>query len=101
MITSLSAFAKINEFGFIETPYRIVRDHVVTEEIEYMTADQEERCIIAQASAPLDKYSMFKDGVVWARYRGEPFGNRVRPHHAHGCISEAAGLHRHRVNPVP
>lgn len=73
LITSLSSFAKINEFGFIETPYRIVRDHVVTDEIEYMTADQEERCVIAQASAQLDEYSMFKDPICWARYRGEPF----------------------------
>ena len=56
LITSLSSFAKINEFGFIETPYRIVRDGVVTDEIEYMTADQEEHCVIAQASAPLDEY---------------------------------------------
>jgi len=72
LITSLSTFAKINEFGFIETPYRIVRDHVVTDEIEYMTADQEERCIIAQASAPLDKYGMFSDPICWARYRSEP-----------------------------
>ena len=55
LITSLSAFAKINEFGFIETPYRIVRDGIVTEEIEYMTADQEENCVIAQASAVLDE----------------------------------------------
>src|SRR5262245_38300754 len=73
LITSLSSFAKINEFGFIETPYRIVRDHVVTDEIEYMTADQEERCVIAQASAVLDDYGMFKDSICWARYRGEPF----------------------------
>ncbi|MEI8124622.1 MAG: DNA-directed RNA polymerase subunit beta [Parachlamydiaceae bacterium] len=73
LITSLSSFAKINEFGFIETPYRIVNDHVVTDQIEYMTADQEERCVIAQASAELDKYGMFKDKICWARYRGEPF----------------------------
>ncbi len=73
LITSLSSFAKINEFGFIETPYRIVNDHVVTDEIEYMTADQEERCVIAQASAPLDDYGMFADPICWARYRGEPF----------------------------
>lgn len=72
LITSLSSFAKINEFGFIETPYRIVRDHVVTDEIEYMTADQEERCMIAQASAPLDDYGMFKDAICWARYKSEP-----------------------------
>lgn len=72
LITSLSSFAKINEFGFIETPYRIVRDHVVTDEIEYMTADQEERCVIAQASAQLDEYNMFSEQICWARYRGEP-----------------------------
>ncbi len=72
LITSLSSYAKINEFGFIETPYRIVRDGVVTEEIEYMTADQEERCIIAQASAALDESNMFADDICWARYRGEP-----------------------------
>ncbi|MFQ5729209.1 MAG: DNA-directed RNA polymerase subunit beta, partial [Waddliaceae bacterium] len=72
LITSLSSFAKINEFGFIETPYRIVRDGVVTEEIEYMTADQEERCVIAQASAQLDEYNMFKEDLCWARYRGDP-----------------------------
>jgi DNA-directed RNA polymerase subunit beta len=71
LITSLSTFAKINEFGFIETPYRIVKDGVVTEEIEYMTADQEERCVIAQASAPLDEYNMFKESVTWARLNGE------------------------------
>lgn len=72
LITSLSSYAKINEFGFIETPYLIVRDGVVTDEIEYMTADQEERCVIAQASAPLDDYRMFKDSICWARYHGEP-----------------------------
>lgn len=72
LITSLSTFAKINEFGFIETPYRVVRDGVVTEEIEYMTADQEEKCVIAQASAPLDEYNMFKEDVCWARYNSEP-----------------------------
>jgi DNA-directed RNA polymerase subunit beta len=73
LITSLSCFAKINEFGFIETPYRIVRDGIVTDEIEYMTADQEECCVIAQASAPLDKYKMFMEPICWARYKGEQF----------------------------
>lgn len=71
LITSLSSFAKINEFGFIETPYCIVRDGVVTDEIEYMTADLEERCIIAQASAPLDEYKMFAEPMVLVHHRGE------------------------------
>ncbi len=71
LITSLSSFAKINEFGFIETPYRIVRDGIVTEEIEYMTADQEENCVIAQASAVLDESNMFVEPLCWARHNGE------------------------------
>ncbi|HEU63772.1 MAG: DNA-directed RNA polymerase subunit beta [Candidatus Anoxychlamydiales bacterium] len=71
LITSQSSYAKINEFGFIETPYRIVKDNVVTEEIEYMTADYEENCIIAQASAPLDEFNMFKDNICWVRHKGE------------------------------
>ena len=71
LITSLSSFAKINEFGFIETPYRIVREGVVTDEIEYQTADLEERCVIAQASAPLDEFNMFKEELCLARYKGE------------------------------
>lgn len=72
LITSLSSFAKINEFGFVETPYRIVREGVVTDEIEYMTADQETDYIITQASTPLDEYNMFKDSLCWAHQRGEP-----------------------------
>ena len=71
LITSLSAFAKINEFGFIETPYRVVRDGVVTEEIEYMTADQEENCVIAQATTKQDKHHMITDKVCWGRTKGE------------------------------
>ncbi|MBN2478850.1 MAG: DNA-directed RNA polymerase subunit beta [Parachlamydiales bacterium] len=71
LITSLSSYGKINEFGFIETPYRIIRDNVVTEEIEYMTADLEEKCVIAQASAPLDEFNMFKEPICWVRHKGE------------------------------
>jgi DNA-directed RNA polymerase subunit beta len=78
LISSLSSFAKINEFGFIETPYRIVRDGVVTDEIEYMTADQEEHSVIAQASAPLDEYNMFRDPICWARYKGEQFETETK-----------------------
>ena len=71
LITSLSTFAKINEFGFVETPYRVVRNGIVTEEIEYMTADQEEKCVIAQASSVLDDQNMFTKEIVWARHKGE------------------------------
>ncbi len=72
LITSLSTFAKINEFGFIETPYRIVREGVVTDEIEYMTADQEENYVIAQASVELDEHNCFVNKICWGRSKGEP-----------------------------
>ncbi|MGB7979110.1 MAG: DNA-directed RNA polymerase subunit beta [Chlamydiales bacterium] len=72
LITSLSTYAKINEFGFIETPYRIVKEGVVTDEIEYMTADQESEFIVTQASTPLDKFNMFSENLCWAHQRGEP-----------------------------
>lgn len=72
LITSLATYAKINEFGFIETPYRIVREGVVTDEIEYMTADQEAEYIITQASTQLDKHNMFNEELCWAHQRGEP-----------------------------
>lgn len=71
LITSLSAYAKINEFGFIETPYRIVKSGAVTDEIEYMTADIEERFVIAQASTPVDKYGTFEQEIVLAHHKGE------------------------------
>ncbi len=71
LITSLASFAKINEFGFIETPYRKVNKGIVTDEIEYMTADSEEDCVIAQASAPLDEHNMFIEPICWARFEGE------------------------------
>ncbi|MDE3055311.1 MAG: DNA-directed RNA polymerase subunit beta [Verrucomicrobiota bacterium] len=72
LITSLSSFAKINEFGFIETPYRVVREGIVTDEIEYMTADEEADLMITQASTALDEHSMFSESICWAHQKGEP-----------------------------
>ncbi|HAW59978.1 MAG TPA: DNA-directed RNA polymerase subunit beta [Actinobacteria bacterium] len=54
LIGSLSTYARINEFGFIETPYRKVKNGKVTSKIEYLTADEEDKYIIAQANAPFD-----------------------------------------------
>lgn len=71
LITSLSSYAKINEFGFIETPYRVVKKGVVTDEVEYMTADLEEHYYIAQASAEIDEFKSFVNDRIWARHRGE------------------------------
>ena len=59
LIGSLTTYGIINEYGFIETPYRVVRDGKVTDEIQYLSADEEERKIIAQANEPLDEEGHF------------------------------------------
>jgi len=71
LITSLSTYARVNKFGFLETPYRVVENGRVTDRIEYLTADQEDRHTIAQANAPLNPDGTFKSGFVRARRRGE------------------------------
>lgn len=71
LIGSLSTFARINEYGFIETPYRKVDKErgVVTNETEYLTADEEDECVIAQANVALDEEGHFLDKRVPARVR--------------------------------
>ncbi len=71
LINSMSCFSRINEFGFIETPYRKVLDSVVSDKIDYLTADQEENHYIAQANNPFDDKGKFKNAKVTMRYRGE------------------------------
>jgi DNA-directed RNA polymerase subunit beta len=67
LIGSLSVYARVNPFGFIETPYRKVRDGVVTDEIEYLTADEEDRHVVAQANSPLDDDDRFTEARVLVR----------------------------------
>jgi DNA-directed RNA polymerase subunit beta len=73
LINSLSTYARINEYGFIETPYRKVdpETHRVTNEIEYLTADEEDNYVIAQANAPLDEEGNFISNEIVARYKEE------------------------------
>lgn len=71
LITSLSTYARVNEFGFIETPYRVVKDGVVTDEVRYLSALEEEKHVIAQANAPLDEKGRFTTDLVLARLSGE------------------------------
>lgn len=73
LIGSLSTYARINEFGFIETPYRKVDKEtgIVTDEIVYLTADEEDKYVIAQANAPLDEDGRFASDRVNARYGSE------------------------------
>jgi DNA-directed RNA polymerase subunit beta len=71
LITSLATYARVNQFGFLETPYRKVKNGVVTDETEMLSADQEDNYIIAHANAKLDKHRRFAEPVVMARSRGD------------------------------
>jgi DNA-directed RNA polymerase subunit beta len=70
LIGSLASYARINSYGFIETPYRTVADGVVTDEIEYLTADEEDRYVVAQANAPLDDAGHYVNDMVLVRAKG-------------------------------
>ncbi|MHB8781343.1 MAG: DNA-directed RNA polymerase subunit beta, partial [Candidatus Geothermincolia bacterium] len=69
LIGSLSTYATVNEFGFIETPYRRVKNGKVTKELVYLTADEEDRYVVAQANAPLDAKGKFEGDSVLCRMR--------------------------------
>ncbi len=71
LISALSSFAIIDEYGFIETPYRKVVDGVVTDEVVYMPADEEDKYVIAQASEPLDENNRFVKDRIRVRIREE------------------------------
>jgi DNA-directed RNA polymerase subunit beta len=73
LINSLSSFAKVNRFGFIETPYRRVDPETgkVTNRIDYLTADEEDNYVVAQANARLNEDGSFIDEDIVARFRGE------------------------------
>ncbi len=74
LISSLCVHAKVNDFGFIETPYRKVEDQQVTDEVEFLAAEQEDETIIAQANAPLDEDSRFKSDNIFSRFRDSNVG---------------------------
>src|SRR5213075_1507320 len=93
----MSTFARINEFGFIETPYRKVHNGRVTDEVEYLTGDREENYLVAQANAPIDGRGHFTGEKVSVRYRGDFL--EVEPSKVHymdvspkQLVSVAAGL---------
>ncbi|MET8146546.1 DNA-directed RNA polymerase subunit beta, partial [Sphaerisporangium sp. NPDC005288] len=73
LIGYLACFARLNAFGFVETPYRKVVDGRVTEEIDYLTADEEDLYVIAQANSPLSADGGFAEGRVLVRTKGGEF----------------------------
>ncbi len=68
LISYLATFAKINKYGFIETPFRKVENGKVLDEVRYMTADEEDEYVVAQANEPLDENGQFVNKKVKARY---------------------------------
>ena len=71
LISSMSLYARINQYGFLEAPYRRVVDGVVTDEVDYLPADKEEKFVIAQANAPLDENHRFVNPTVMSRLYGD------------------------------
>jgi DNA-directed RNA polymerase subunit beta len=72
LISSLATYARVNNMGFIETPYRKVKSGKVSSEVKYLTADEEDRNVIAQANAPLDEKGNFqKPDHILTRFRGD------------------------------
>ena len=97
LISSMSTFARINDFGFIETPYRKVINGRVTEQIDFLTGDQEENYLVAQANAAFDEKGHYTSATVSVRYRGDFL--EVEPAKVHymdvspkQLVSVAAGL---------
>jgi len=70
LIASLSTYAKVNEYGFIESPYRKVEKGMVTDEVQYLSALEEEQFFIAQANSPVDEHGKFKEPLVSAQKGG-------------------------------
>ncbi len=71
LISSLATYARINKYGFVQTPYRRVKDVVVTNEIDYLTADEERDYVVAQANIKMDDNGTILDDQLVARFRGE------------------------------
>ena len=97
LINSMSTFARINDFGFIETPYRKIVNGMVLDKIEYLTADQEETHSLAQANNPLNPDGSFVNKKISVRFRGdylevEPTSATYMDVSPKQMISIAAGL---------
>src|SRR5438309_6981713 len=97
LISSMSTFARINEFGFIETTYRKVEKGRVTDQVDYLTGDREENFLVAQANATMDAKGHLTQEKVSVRYRGDFL--EVEPSKVHymdvspkQLVSVAAGL---------
>ena len=102
LIGSLATYARVNAFGFVETPYRKVVNGKVTDQVDYLTADEEDLHVIAQANAPLNEDGTFAESRVLVRRKGGEVdyvpGDRRR---LHGRLAAPDGVGRDGDDPVP
>jgi DNA-directed RNA polymerase subunit beta len=102
LIGSLASYARINAFGFIETPYRKVAGRPVSDEIHYLSADEEDKYVIAQANAALNADGTFAEERVLVRTKGgEAIDVAGRRGRLHGRLPAPDGVGGDRDDPVP
>ena len=101
LINSLATFARVNKYGFIESPYRKVKDGQVTAEVVYLSAMEEGKYYVAQANAEVDSDGQLAEDSSSCRHAGDVHDGSARPRRLHGRLAQAARLGRRRAHPVP
>ena len=92
LIVSLANYTKVNDYGFLETPYRKVVDGVASKEVEYLSAMDEEKYYIAQANAPIDKDGNFKNDQIAVRKSGDYASREPEGIQVYGCFTETGNF---------
>ena len=101
LINSLATYARVNKYGFVETPYRKVKDGRVTDEVIYLSAMEEGRYTVAQANAPIDNRGRFTEDLIVCRHAGDVQMVAARQGRLHGRVAEAARVGGGRAHSVP
>ena len=101
LINSLSVYARTNQYGFLETPYRRVENGQVTDKIEYLSAIEEGKYAIAQANSGMDAKGNLTDDLVSLPLRERIHAHAARTHQLHGRVAEADRVGRGLADPVP
>ena len=101
LINSLATYARVNKYGFVETPYRKVKDGRVTDEVIYLSAMEEGRYTVAQANAPIDAEGSFTEDLIVCRHAGDVLHGAARQGRLHGRVAEAARFGGRGAHPVP
>ena len=101
LIASLSTFARVNEFGFMETPYRKVEEGSVTGDVAFYSALEEEKHTIAQANSELSEEGALIGDLIATRKEGETIQSRCRGRGPDGRVPEPAGLGGRLAHPLP